>query len=473
MDFLPQKEYLKMSDLTSLSLLQTIDALKENKFSESELNEAYLKRIQSLNPKLNAFLEVVNQTKGIPSGIKDIICTQGIKTTAGSKILSNFIPPYDATVIKKLKSQNVNIIGKLNNDEFAMGSSGENSAYGPTKNPWNLTKVPGGSSSGSAAAVAADLCVFSLGTDTGGSIRQPASLTGVVGLKPSYGRVSRYGSIAMASSLDQIGPFTKTVADARLVLEWISGPDGYDSNVVEIASPLRGLAMTSLRGGRLRRPTRQSLKGIKIGVPKEYFGEGLDKNVEKVVRNAIDQMVKLGVEVVEISLPHTQYAVEVYYTMMFSEVSSNLARFDGIRFGNSRDHFGDETKRRIMLGTFALSSGYYEAYFTKAAKVRTLIKQDFEKAFQKCDVIVGPVSPTVAWNLGEKISDPLMMYLSDVYTIPASLAGIPGLSVPCGFVDGLPVGLQILGKYMDEETILNVGEVYEKSTDWYKEKPKL
>ncbi|MDO8638138.1 MAG: Asp-tRNA(Asn)/Glu-tRNA(Gln) amidotransferase subunit GatA [Candidatus Daviesbacteria bacterium] len=450
--------------ITKLTLIETLKALEEKQFSEKELNQAYLERIEKLNPELNAFLEINKDVKGIPVGIKDIICTQNIKTTAGSKILSTFLPPYNATVIDKLLGQDIGIIGKTNLDEFAMGSSGENSAYGVTKNPWDLIRVTGGSSSGSAAVVASDLCVFALGTDTGGSIRQPASLCGVVGLKPSYGRVSRYGAIAMASSLDQIGPITKTVADARKVLEWISGPDGFDSNCVEIALPLRGLAMTSLQG-------------VRIGVPKEYFGKGLDEGVEKVIREAIKKLEDLGAEIVEISLPHTEYAVAAYYIIMASEISSNMCRYDGIRFGSKREDFGAEVKRRIMLGTFALSSGYYDDYFAKAAKVRTLIKQDFEKAFDPAtvgvDVIVGPVSPTVAWNLGEKISDPLTMYLSDAYTIPASLAGIPGLSVPCGFSDGLPVGLQILGKYMDEETILNVGEVYEQNTDWHKMKPKI
>lgn len=447
-----------MSNITSLTLTQTIDALKDKKFSKEELNQAYLDRINTLNPKLNIFLGVKKNSRGIPAGIKDIISTKNIKTTAGSKILSNYIPPFNATVVDRLLENGVSIIGKTNCDEFAMGSSGENSAYGPTKNPWNLEKVPGGSSSGSAAAVSADLATFALGTDTGGSIRQPASFCGVVGLKPSYGRVSRYGSIAMASSLDQIGPITKSVADARLVLEWISGPDGYDSNCIDT------------KGVKLAHP-----KGVlvRVGVPKEYFGKGLYQAVEKVIREAIKKLEELGAEIIEVELPHTEYAIAAYYLIMASEVSANLARFDETRFGETRGKFGAEAKRRIMLGTFSLSSGYYDAYYRKAAQVRTLIKQDFEKAFQKCDVIVGPVSPTIAWNLGEKINNPLAMYLMDVYTVPPSLAGIPGLSIPCGFAQGLPVGLQILGKYMDEETILNVGEAYEQVTEWRKEKPKL
>src|SRR3989338_3604099 len=454
-------------NITGLTLIDTIKAIKEKKFSEQDLNEAYLSRINDLNSNLNVFLEIKNNSKGIPVAIKDIISTQNIKTTAGSKILSTYIPPFKATVVEKLLQNNVSIIGKTNLDEFAMGSSGENSAYGPTKNPWDITKVPGGSSAGSSAAVAADLAVFSLGTDTGGSIRQPASLCGVVGFKPSYGKASRYGLKSMASSLDVPGPFTKSVADARLVMDWISGEDGLDSNV--FSNKLRDSSPSA---------QNDKIKGLRVGVPKEYFGHGLNSGVGKVIREAIKKLEDLGAKIVEISLPHTEYAVAVYYIIMASEVSSNLARFDGIRFGSKREDFGEEVKRRIMLGTFSLSSGYYDEYFTKAAKVRTLIRRDFEKVFDPstgsgCDVIVGPVSPTVAWGFGEKMQDPLTMYLSDAYTIPASLAGIPGLSVPCGFVNGLPVGLQILGKFMDDETVLDVGEAYENATDWHKEKPKI
>lgn len=448
-------------DLTKLTLLETIKALEKKYFSQNELNCAYLKRIEQLNPKLNAYLRVEKEVKGIPAAIKDAICTKNIKTTAGSKILENFIPPYNATVINRLLEQGVGVIGKVNCDEFTMGGSGENSAFSTTKNPWDLTKIPGGSSSGSAAAVASDLCTFALGTDTGGSIRQPASLCGIVGLKPSYGRVSRYGTIAMASSFDQIGPMTKTVADARLILEWISGKDGYDNNCKEERFMNKHLRF------------KNNLKGLKVGIPKEYFGQGLDKNVEKVIRTAISKLEELGAEIIEVTLPHTEYGIAVYYILVPSEISSNYSRFDAIRFGKTRDFFGPEVKRRIMLGTYALSSGYYDDYYAKAAKVRTLIRQDFDNAFEKCDVIAGPVSPTVAWNLGEKIDDPLKMYLSDVYTVYANLVGIPGLSIPCGFSQDLPVGLQLLGKYFDEETILNVGEVYEENTGWHKEKPKL
>jgi aspartyl-tRNA(Asn)/glutamyl-tRNA(Gln) amidotransferase subunit A len=454
--------------MTDLTLIQTLEGLKNKDFSEEELNIAYSERIEKFNPSLNIFLSTEKNTSGVPAAIKDIIITQNLKTTGGSKILSTFSPPYNATVVDKLLENNVSILGKTNLDEFAMGSSGENSAFGPVKNPWDQNKVTGGTSSGSAAAVAADLCVFALGTDTGGSIRQPASLCGVVGFKPSYGRVSRYGAIAITSSTDQIGPITKSVADARLVLDWIQGEDGMDSNVV-IGSRLVGYSSKTNNESLIT----NNLKGLRVGVPKEYFGEGLDPKVEQVIKDAIKKLEELGAEIVQITLPHTEYAIAAYYIINPSEISANFARFDGIRFGGQREEFGDEVKRRIMLGTFALSSGYYDAYFTKAAKVRTLIKKDFEKAFQEVDVIVGPVSPTVAWNLGEKVNDPLKMYLSDAYTIPASLAGIPGLSVPCGFVDGLPVGLQILGKYMDDETVLSVGEIYENATEWHKEKPKL
>ncbi len=448
-------------DITTLTLTETIKALKEKNFSEEELNKSYLQRVKSLNEKLNVYLDIQENSSGIPTGIKDLISTKGIRTSAGSKIIESFKPPFNATVIDRLISNNVSVIGKTNQDEFAMGSSGENSAFGTTKNPWDISKVPGGSSSGSAAAVAADMAVFSLGTDTGGSIRQPASLSGVVGLKPSYGRVSRYGAIAMASSLDQIGPFTKSVEDAALVLDWISGPDGFDSNCTNSKFSLSDIKLSN------------DLKGVRVGIPKEYFGEGLDKGVEKVVKDAIKKLEGLGAEIVEVTLPHTEYGVAVYYIIMASEVSSNLARFDGIRFGFDRSKFGAEPKRRIMLGTYALSSGYYDAYFTQASKVRTLIKQDFDKAFEKVDVIVGPVSPTVAWSIGEKVNDPLKMYLSDAYTIPANLAGICGLSIPCGFSEGLPVGLQILGKQFDEASIFKVGHAYEQSTDFHKERPKI
>lgn len=449
-----------MNNLTSLTLIETLDLMNSKIASAEEVVIAYLERIKKYNQSLNAYLTINDQCKGIPVAVKDVICTKDIQTTAGSRILEGFIPPYDATVIQKLSTYGIGVLGKVNCDEFAMGSSGENSAYGATKNPWDLNRVPGGSSSGSAAAVAADICVFSLGTDTGGSIRQPSSLCGVVGLKPSYGRVSRYGLIAMASSLDCPGVFTKSVADASKVLGWIEGPDGKDSNCQTKLTKTRSVKLVHLRG-------------VRIGVPKEYFGKGLDEGVEKVIKEAVRKLEELGAEIVEVSLPHSEYAIAAYYIIVASEISSNMARYDGIRFEGPRDLFGAEVKRRIMLGTFSLSSGYYDDYFAKAAKVRSIIKGDFEKAFDKCDVIVGPASPTTAWNLGEKIDDPLKMYLSDAYTVPASLAGIPGLSVPCGFVEGLPVGLQILGPYMRDDLILDIGEAYEQATDFHKGKPKL
>ncbi|MBU1000489.1 Asp-tRNA(Asn)/Glu-tRNA(Gln) amidotransferase subunit GatA [Patescibacteria group bacterium] len=447
--------------ITKLTLIQTIKALENKKFSEEELNKAYLERAAKINPKLNAIIISKKNYCGIPAAIKDVISTKGIRTTAGSKILSNFIPPYNATVVNKLIDQGVSIIGKTNCDEFAMGGSGENSSFGSTKNPWNLNKVPGGSSSGSAAAVAADLCVFALGSDTGGSIRQPASLCSVVGLKPTYGRVSRYGLIPMASSLDSIGPMTKSVEDAALVLGWISGSDSYDANCSSADFLLQPCKLQT------------GIKGLKVGIPKEYFEKGLDPKVKSVIKEAIQKLEELGAEIIEISLPHSKYALAIYYIIVSSEISSNMARYDGIRYGLSRQDLGQEVKRRIMLGTFALSSGYWDDYYAQAAKARTLIKQDFDKAFKQVDVIAGPVSPTTAWNLGEKIDDPLKMYLSDIYTISANLAGIPGLSVPCGFSENLPVGLQILGKQWDEETILRVGYAYEQSTNWHREKPKI
>lgn len=450
-----------VQDITTLTLTETLQSLENKEFSVAELNTAYLQRIEKYNPVLNAFLYINEDNSKIPAAIKDVIVTMGMPTTASSKILEGFVPPYDATVVQRLAEQGVGAIGKTNCDEFAMGASNENSAYGTVKNPWDTTKISGGSSGGSAVAVAADLAVFALGSDTGGSIRQPASLCGIVGLKPSYGRVSRYGLIAMASSLDQIGPMTKSVEDAALVLDWISGADNFDANTKQEKFKLqpRGL--------------QTGIKGLRVGIPKEYFGEGLDPKVKTVIQQAIKKLEALGAEIVEVSLPHSQYALAAYYIIVPSEVSSNMARYDGIRFGSTRDSLGSEVKRRIMLGTYALSAGYFDEYYSKAAKVRTLVKQDFEKAFTECDVIVGPVSPTTAWNIGEKADDPIKMYLADIYTISANLAGICGLSVPCGFADGLPVGLQILGKHWDEETILRVGYAYEQSTGWRKEKPTL
>jgi aspartyl-tRNA(Asn)/glutamyl-tRNA(Gln) amidotransferase subunit A len=395
---------------------------------------------------------------GIPLSIKDVLCTAGLRTTCGSRMLENFVPPYDATVIEKLKQADAVLLGKVAMDEFAMGSTSENCAFGPPKNPWNPEYICGGSSGGSAASVAADECIGSLGTDTGGSIRQPASHCGVVGLKPTYGRVSRYGLVAFASSLDQVGPLTKDVRDCAIMLNVISGYDAKDSTSVQQDVPDFQRALT------------QGLKGMKVGIPKEYFIKGLDPEVEKTVKAAITILREAGAETVEVSLPHTDYCVAVYYLVAPAEASSNLARYDGVRYGfrdknsdsllamykNSRSlGFGPEVKRRIMIGTYALSSGYYDAYYKKASQVRTLITEDFRRVFAECDVLASPVTPTPAWKLGEKIDDPLSVYLSDILTISANLAGIPGLSVPCGFSQaGLPIGLQLQGAHFQEEKLL-------------------
>ncbi len=413
---------------------------------------------------------------GIPIAIKDNMCTKGILTTCASKILANFIPPYESTVTGRLARQNYVLVGKTNLDEFAMGSSTENSSFHTTKNPWNLECVPGGSSGGSAAAVAADECIAALGSDTGGSIRQPAALCGIVGLKPTYGRVSRYGLVAFASSLDQIGPITKNVTDAAIMMNVIAGHDPYDSTSAPVDVPDFALSL-----GR-------DIKGLKIGIPKEYFVEGMDKDVEDAVRAAINKLESLGAVVVDVSLPHTGYAVAAYYILATSEASSNLARYDGVKYGfraegkdlldmyvNSRAQgFGPEVKRRIMLGTYALSAGYYDAYYKKAQQVRTLIKQDFDNAFTQADVIVTPTSPSAAFRIGEKSTDPLQMYLSDIFTISINLAGVPAMSIPCGFTKAnLPVGLQVIGRHFDEEAIFRVAYAYEQSTDWHTRRPQL
>ncbi|MDO8426537.1 MAG: Asp-tRNA(Asn)/Glu-tRNA(Gln) amidotransferase subunit GatA, partial [Deltaproteobacteria bacterium] len=414
---------------------------------------------------------------GVPVSVKDIFCTKGIKTTCASKILGNFIPPYDSTVVRKLKDSGAVILGKTNMDEFAMGSSTENSAFFKTLNPWALDRVPGGSSGGSAASVAAGECAASIGTDTGGSIRQPASCCGVVGLKPTYGRVSRYGMIAFASSLDQGGPFTKDVRDSAIMLNAMAGHDPCDSTSVDEEVPDYASFLD------------KGVRGLKIGIPKEYFIEGMDKEVEAAVMGALDILKKQGAELVPVSLPHTEYAVAVYYLVATAEASSNLARYDGVKYGlrvndtgslidmykKTRDAgFGGEVKRRIMLGTYSLSAGYYEAYYKKASQVRTLVKNDFDSAFRACDVIATPTSPTPAFKLGEKIADPLTMYLSDIFTISCNLAGIPGISIPCGFTkDSLPIGLQILGKNLDEGTVLRAAYSYEQATDWHKKRAQL
>lgn len=460
-------------DLNSLTIKEALAGLRDRKFSSIEIVKSCLEEIKKNDKKLNAFITVnekgaLEQAKkadelinngameqsnnysllGIPIAIKDIFLTKGLRTTAGSKVLDDYIPQYDATVIKRLKDAGAVIIGKTNCDAWGHGSSGENSDFGSTKNPFNNDYVPGGSSSGSAAAVASDFCLAATGTDTGGSMRLPASFCNVVGLKPTYGRVSRYGIVASASSLDSIGHFTKTVEDSAIVLSVTAGKDKFDATTPSVSVPSYDLNIA---------------KKVKLGIPKEYFAKGLDERIKDKVQSAIKFYEKQGFKIIEISLPHTEYAIACYYVIQPSEVSSNLARYDGIRYGNDRTHFGDEAVRRIMLGTFTLSSGYYDAYYKKAMKVRTLIKKDFEDAFKKADAIIAPVSPTLPWKLGEKTDDPLAMYLSDALTVPANIAGIPGLSVPVGFVDGLPVGMQIFGPHFSEELLFQLGHLYETS----------
>ena len=467
-------------ELNQLTIKEAKEGLKAKKFSSVELTRACLEQIKKYNSKLNAFITVCEEQAleeakkadeqlnnypllGIPIALKDLYSTKGVLTTAASKVLKNYIPPYDATVVKKLKEAGAIILGKTNHDAWAHGSSGENSDFGKTLNPWNKDYVPGGSSSGSAAALASDMCLAATGTDTGGSIRLPASFCNLVGLKPTYGRVSRYGIVAMASSLDSIGHFAKTVEDAALILNVTAGQDNYDATTPKVPVP------------DYTKNLKKGIKGIKIGIPKEYFIKGTDRNVTELIKKAITVLEKQGAKIVE--LPHTQFANPCYYIIQPSEVSSNLARYDGIRFGSGRANFGDEAKRRIMLGTFTLSAGYYEAYYKKAMQIRTLVKKDFEEAFGKVDIIITPVSPTLPWKLGEKVDDPLKMYLSDIFTITANLAGIPGLAVPVGFVDSelakLPVGMQILGPQFSEELLFQIGYAYEQETHWYKTKPKL
>lgn len=485
-------------DLTSLTINALAEKLKKKETTSVEVTGAYLKRIEEVDPKVRAFItvtadEAMKSAKeadrrlakgenctpltGVPISVKDIFCTKDIRTTCASKILEGFVPPYDSAVVRKLKEAGAVILGKNNMDEFAMGSSTENSAFSPTYNPWALDRVPGGSSGGSAASVAASECVASVGTDTGGSIRQPASCCGVVGLKPTYGRVSRYGMIAFASSLDQAGPFTKDVTDAAIMLNAIAGHDPADS--------------TSMRAGVPDYTTYLSkdIKGLKVGIPKEYFIEGMDKEVESAVKEALEALKSAGAVLVPVTLPHTEYAVGVYYLVATAEASSNLARYDGVKYGlrvnetgglldmykKTRDEgFGGEVKRRIMLGTYSLSAGYYDAYYKKASQVRTLIKNDFDAAFESCDVIATPTAPTAAFKLGERVEDPLTMYLSDIFTISCNLAGIPGISVPCGFTkEGLPIGLQLLGRTLDEGTVLKAAYAYESATDWHKRSPRL
>ncbi|KPK98986.1 MAG: glutamyl-tRNA amidotransferase [Omnitrophica WOR_2 bacterium SM23_72] len=473
----------------------TAHELFENKSTSAKIIESLKSQIKDTESKVKAYVRLSDlefsdselrapssELKGIPVSVKDNICTDGLDTQCCSKILEGFKPPYDAMVIRKLKEAGVSLCNvKTNMDEFAFGSSTENSCFGPTHNPWNLECVPGGSSGGSAAAVASDEAILALGSDTGGSIRQPASFCGVVGLKPTYGRVSRYGLIAFASSLDQIGPLTKDVKDSALLMNVIAGHDPMDATSADIQVPDYTKSLV------------KDVEGLRIGLPKEYFIEGLDPEVKKALEESVDRLRTLGVEFKDVGLPHTEFAVPVYYIIATAEASSNLARFDGVQYGfrtkasktatsgliemykkTRGEGFGEEAKRRIILGTFALSHGYYDAYYLRASKVRTLIKQDFDKVFEECDCILTPTSPTPAFKIGEKIDDPLKMYLSDIYTISANLAGLPAISVPCGFTKkGLPVGLQLLAKAFDEETLFRMAYTYEQNTPWHKMKPKL
>jgi aspartyl-tRNA(Asn)/glutamyl-tRNA(Gln) amidotransferase subunit A len=486
--------------LNQLSISELSAKIARREVSAREATQACLDRIQQVDGKIHAFLtydasdalaqaDAVDKAVaagattaerpllGVPVGIKDVLAVKNQPLNCASKILGKFISPYDATVIEKLRAAGAIIFGRLNMDEFAMGSSTENSAFGTTRNPWDTTRIPGGSSGGSAAAVAAGECIATLGSDTGGSIRQPAALCGCVGLKPTYGRVSRYGLVAFASSLDQVGPFTRNVRDAATMLEVLSGLDPRDSTSVPQPVPHYAAGLTG------------DIKGLKLGLPKEYMIGGLDPQVNQAVQAAVKQLQKLGAEIVEISLPHTDYAVATYYIIATAEASANLARFDGIRYGlreNGDDPislysrtrgagFGPEVKRRIILGTYVLSSGYYDAYYLRAQKVRTLIRRDFLKAFETVDAIVTPTTPTAAFRVGEKSDDPLQMYLSDIFTISCNLAGICGLSLPCGFTTNprLPIGLQLLGKPFGEETILKLAHAYEQGTEWHQEKPPL
>jgi aspartyl-tRNA(Asn)/glutamyl-tRNA(Gln) amidotransferase subunit A len=484
-----------MINLTAHELLAS---LNKGDITAESLTQRYLDAIRRVDVNIKSFLSVdesaaleqarqidakrkraekLGPLAGIPVAVKDVICTRGQRTTAGSKILPNFVPPYDAHVVARLKAADAVLIGKTNLDEFAMGSSTENSVYQVTRNPWDVTRTPGGSSGGSAAAVAASLAPLAIGTDTGGSIRQPASLCGIAGLKPTYGRVSRFGLIAYGSSLDQAGPFAHDVTDIALLLEAIAGHDGRDSTSVDVPVPAYSQTVD------------QSITPLTVGIAKEHFAEGLDSEVEAAVREALKVYERQGAAIKEVSLPHSKYAVATYYLVATAEASSNLARYDGVHFGHraakfdnlidmvarSRgEGFGTEVKRRIMLGTYALSSGYYDAYYLKALKVRRLIKEDYDRAFAGCDVLIGPTSPTAAFKIGEKVEDPLAMYLSDVYTISGNLAGIAGISIPCGFTkSGLPIGLQLQAPPFAEEKLLRIARMYERTTDWHTKRPRL
>ncbi len=484
--------------LTTLSVAEASAALQSGKISSVELTKAYLANIEKHDKNLGCYLslcadsalaqaknadeQLKNKTAltaltGIPVALKDLFITKGIETTCASKILKDYIPPFDSTVAKKLADSGAVMLGKLNMDEFAMGSTNENSAYKHVANPWNVEHIPGGSSGASAAAVAADLCAASMGTDTGGSIRQPASMCGTVGIKPTYGRISRFGIIAFASSLDQAGPLTKTVKDAALMLQAVSGKDPQDATSLDVNTP------------NFAEKIGHDIKGMTLGLPKEYFIDGISSEIAQAVKDACEVYASLGAKVEEISLPHTKYAVPTYYIIAPAEASANLARYDGIRYGkrtaNPKDlnalyeetrsqGFGPEVTLRIIMGTYVLSSGYYDDYYIRAQKTRTLIKQDFDQAFEKVDAIITPATPTAAFPLGDKSEDPIRMYLNDVFTIPTSLAGLPALSLPCGFTNGdLPIGLQLIGKSLDETTLLQVAHAYEQATPWHKRKPCL
>ena len=484
-------------DLHFLTVHEAARLLRDRQISSRELTQAVLDRMAAVDERVHAFLTVTADAAladadgadarlragdatpltGIPMALKDVLCTRGVPTSCGSRMLEHFVPPYNATVVERLRAAGAVSVGKTNMDEFAMGSSTENSAFGPSRNPWDLERVPGGSSGGSAAATAAGEGLFSLGSDTGGSIRQPAALCGITGLKPTYGRVSRYGLVAFASSLDQIGPFTHDVEDAALVLQAIAGHDPKDSTSVDRPVPDYAAALTG------------DIRGLRIGVPVEYFVETGDAATLAAVNRGIEQLEQLGATIVrDVSLPSTPAALAVYYLIAPSEASANLARYDGVKYGYSRQDgdsmwenmeltrrfgFGDEVKRRIMIGTYALSAGYYDAYYKKAQQVRTLIQREFAAAFERCDVLATPTAPGVAFRLNEKTADPVAMYLNDVYTIPVNIAGLPGISVPCGLDQGLPLGMQFIGRHFDEETLLRVAHAYEQANTWHKLRPAL
>ncbi|MCP4874536.1 MAG: Asp-tRNA(Asn)/Glu-tRNA(Gln) amidotransferase subunit GatA [Gammaproteobacteria bacterium] len=480
----------------SMSVTEIRRGLAEGRFSSVEVTQDYLARIAQHNPVLNCFISVTDELAlaqarqadadlangntqaltGVPIAHKDLFCTDGVRTSCGSRILDNFIAPYDATIIENFKRDGAVMLGKTNMDEFAMGSSNENSFYGSVANPWNIGHVPGGSSGGSAAAIAAGLAPGATGTDTGGSIRQPAALCGVTGIKPTYGRVSRYGMVAFASSLDQGGPFARSAEDCALLLQTMAGFDPRDSTSSEQAVPDYSAALGD------------GIEGLKIGLPKEYFSEGLDGRLAAVIETAVDELRKLGADIKEISLPNTSLSIPTYYVVAMAECSSNLSRFDGVRFGHrcadpvdledlykrSRgEGFGEEVKRRILIGTYALSAGYYDAYYLKAQQLRRMIKDDFQTAFDSVDLILGPTTPEVAFEIGAKTDDPVSMYLQDIYTISLNLAGLPGISLPVGFVDGLPVGMQLIGNYFDESTLLGAAHSYQQVSDWHLQVPEL